>query len=266
MLKVKSLIKVESLCKMAGVCSVFFAVMIFCAGCGQKYVTPGAGANLYRLTGMTESELREITDAEIQKVLDRKPTSPFPARMAYVRVQESGYRSYMIDSYGKGAYSVVTAKDIETDEDFEKLANLPMMKAITPLNQVLIPAYLESDKQLRMAASHLHADMLLVYTLDTVFRIKDHDIGPFGVMTLGFLPNQEARVRTTASAVVFDVRTGYVYGLTESTAFEKQMASVWVSREAVEDSRKKAEAKAFEQLIDEFALTWKGIVEEYATR
>ncbi len=244
---------------------VYIFVLMFCIGCGQRYVTPGEGVDLAGLAGMTKEQLKEITDAEIQAILDRKPASPFPARMAYVRVQSSGYRSHMIDSYGYGNYSVVTAKDIETDEHFKKLAKLPMISAITPLNRVLIPMKLESDKELRMAASHLHADLLFVYTLDTVFRIKDHDIGPLGIMTLGFLPNQEARVRSTASAVVFDVRSGYVYGLAEATAFESQMASAWVSWEVVEDSRKKTETKAFERLLDEFTITWKGIVEQYAS-
>lgn len=204
-------------------------VLVSCVGCQHRYITPGEGANLAGIAGLTRQQTEEITDKEIQDILDRKPASPFPARMAYVRIQSSGYRSYMVDSYGYGNYSVVTAKDIETDEHFKKLSQLPMISAITPLNKVLIPTQLRSDKELRMAASHLHADLLFVYTLDTVFRIKDHDIGPLGVITLGFLPNQEARVRTTASAVVFDVRTGYVYGLTEATAFESQMASAWVS-------------------------------------
>ncbi len=239
-------------------CLLLVMVMYSLAGC-QSYVTPGGGA---KLSGLIEQDL---TDTEIRNVLERRPTSPFPARLAYVRIQAPGYRSYRVESFGYGAYSIVTTKDIETDAHFERLERWPMIKATAPLSRILIPSKLRTDKELRMAAAKLHADMLLVYTLDTVFRVKDHDIGPLGLLTLGFLPNQEAKVTTTASAVIFDVRNGFVYGLAESTARETQMASIWVSSDAVEDSRKKAETKAFEQLLDEMAVTWKGIVEQYNT-
>ena len=234
---------------------MIFALM----GCGVRYITPGAGADL---SGLIDPSL---TDRDIQKVLDRKPVALFPAQLAVARIQAPYYRSYITESYGSGRYSVVTTKEIETDKHFERLAHLPMINGVAPLNQILIPANLESDKELRIAAANLHADLLLVYTLNTVFRVKDHDIGPLGIITLGFLPNHEAKVTSTASAVLFDVRTGFVYGLAESTAREKQMTSVWTSRDAVDESRIKAETKAFEQLLDEFELTWKGIVEQYAT-
>lgn len=242
---------------------VFFLAAVVFSGCGMRYVTPGAGAEL---SALAETDLSQLTDADIQEILDRKPASPFPAIMAYVRLQSPGYRSYSFQSYGRGRYSVVPTRDIETDEDFKKLANLPMISDVVPLSQVLIPQNLNSHKQLRISAAQLHADLLLVYTLDTVFRIKDHDIGPLGIISLGFFPNREARITTTASAVIFDVRTAYVYGLVEATEYEKQMASTWTAHEAVEDARKKAERKAFEKLLDEFTLTWKTIVEKYATK
>lgn len=229
------------------------------AGCGTSYVTPGAGADLSSLTGAS------LTEGDIQKILNRKPASPFPAHLAIVRIQAPGYRCYRFESYGRGRYSVVTTKDIETDEHFDKLVRLPMISAVAPLNQILLPSELNSDKELRKAAAHLHADLLFVYTLNTVFRVKDHDIGPLGIISLGFLPNHEAKVTTTASAVVFDVRTGFTYGIAEATVREKQFTSIWTSRDAVDDSRRRAETKAFEQLLDEFAVTWKGIVEQYAT-
>jgi hypothetical protein len=226
------------------------------AGC-SNYVTPGRGVPLSTLTQ---------ADTDIQEVMNRKPASPFPVRLAIVRIQESGYSSYRTESYGHGRYSVITTRDIETDSQFKQLEHLPMISAVATLSQVVTPAELKSDKELRLAAAKLHTDMLLVYTINTTFRIKDHDIGPFGVITLGFLPNQEAMVTATASAVIYDVRTGYTYGVVESTAKEKQIASVWTSSDAVDETRIKAETKAFSQMLDEFAVTWKGIVEQYASK
>lgn len=242
---------------------VSFLAVIVLSGCGTKYVTPGAGA---KLSALAETDRSQLTDADIQEILDRKPVSPFPAIMGYVRLQSPGYRSYSFASYSHGRYSVVPTRDIETDDDFKRLANMPMMRDVVPVGRALIPQRLESHRQLRHSAAQLHADLLLVYTLDTAFRIKDHDIGPLGVITLGFLPNHEARITTTASAVLFDVRTAYVYGLVEATEYEEQMASAWTANEAVEDARKRAERKAFEKMLDEFTLTWKTIVERYAGR
>lgn len=237
----------------------FIVTVLFLSGC-SSYVTPGAGANLSQLTNAG------LTEADIQEMLNRKPVSPFPVRIAVVRIQESGYYSHGNQSYGNGNYSVITNRDIETDENFKKLERLPMITAVATMSQILIPRNLRTDKELRLAAAKLHTDMLLVYTINTSFRIKDHEIGPLGVITLGTLPNQEALVTSTASCIIYDVRTGYTYGVAESTAYEKQMASIWASSRAIDESRIKAEKKAFLKMLDEFSVTWKGIIEQYASQ
>src|SRR5690606_25339187 len=112
----------------------------------------------------------------------------------------------------------------------------------------------------------VQADLLLVYTLDTSFRVKNNDIGPPGLITLGVLPIDEPQVSTTASAAIFDVRPGSIYGLCESAARDQQDAHAWTSREAVEQSRLRAERKAFEQMLDELELTWTQIVNQQAVR
>ena len=244
-------------------CLVHFLAIAVLPGCGTRYVTPGAGAEL---SVLAETDPSQLADTDIQEVLDRKPVSPFPATIGYVRLQSPGYRSYSYGSYGHGRYSVVPTKDIETDEDFKRLSDLAMISDVVPLGRALIPQKLDSHKQLRLSAAQLHADLLLVYTLDTAFRIKDHDVGPLGVITLCFLPNHEARITATASAVLFDVRTAYVYGLVEAAAYEEQMASAWTADEAVEDARKRAERKAFEKLLSEFTLAWKEIAEKHTGR
>jgi hypothetical protein len=105
--------------------------------------------------------------------------------------------------------------------------------------------------------------MLLLYTLDTSFRIKGHDVGPLGVITLGFLPNKNAYVTTTASAVLYDVRTGYVYGLTEATSTTSHLASTWSKQQAVDNARLETEKQAFSSLVDNFCNLWPEIVKQY---
>lgn len=220
---------------------------------------------------MTEEQLRNMTDVEIQELMDCKAAAVFPAHLAVVQVQAANYDSWYLRQQGyhvrgSGAYTVLAVRDVETDDDFARIAALPMIRQLGPINSMLIPARLDTVRDLRVAAAPLKADILLVYTFDTVFRVKDHDVGPLNLIALGFLPNQEARVSCTASAALFDVRTGYLYGLCEATAAEKQSASIWSSEQAVDDSRKRAERAAFGKLLDEFEKTWKGVVETYAAQ
>jgi hypothetical protein len=242
-------------------CVGLLIVAICVDGCqSHKYVTPAGGADIASLTTAS------LSDADIQEVLNRKPASPFPVRLAIVRIQASDYAVYNRQTYGRGRYTVLTTRETETEDYMKRLEQLPMITAVAPLSQILIPAQLNSDKELRLAAAKLHTDMVLVYTFNTNFRLKDHEVGPANVIMLGTLPNQEAIVTTTASCAIYDVRTGFTYGVAEATASEKQMTSLWVTSEATDELRVKTEKKSFAKLLDEIALTWKGIVEEYASR
>jgi hypothetical protein len=230
--------------------------LVCMTGCtSARYVTPGRGV-----------DLSGIADTDIRERLSRQPAAPFPARLAVVRVQSSGYRSHCIESYGEGRYSVVTTRDIEQDRHIQRLQRLALISGVAPLNRLVLPYHLHSDKELRIGAAGVQADLLLMYTLDTSFRVKNNDIGPLGLLTLGFLPVDEAQVNTTASAAILDVRTGFIYGLCESFAREQQIASAWSSSEAVEQSRVRAERKAFEQMLGEVEHMWTQVLNQHAAR
>ncbi len=231
--------------------------MMLLGGCAEaRYLTPARGVSMATLADV---------DEDIRERMLREPAAPFPARMATVRVQAPGYRSHSTESYGSGRYSVVTTREIERDEDFVRLRKLPNITRVAPLNRMVIPMKLRSVRQLRLAAASLKADLVLAYTVDTVLRVDEHDFGPLRLISLGLLPTKEAAVTATASCALFDVRTGYVYGLAESTAREKQIASTWTKRQAVESARKKAERSAFDQMLGEFEKTWQEVVGEYGT-
>ena len=84
------------------------------------------------------------------------------------------------------------------------------------------------------------------------------------MVTLGLSPNQQAQVVCTASAVLMDTRNGYVYGVAEATEKGDQLASAWTSSSAVDDTRRRTEAKAFEKLVGEMEKSWVGVVRTYA--
>src|SRR5262245_14900505 len=97
--------------------SAALAFLPFAAtGCAPSYRPPGAAASPSMLA-----------EGDIQERLNRQPAAPFPARLATARIQAPGYRSMGADSYGQGRYSVVTAREVEKDEHFQRVAKLPMI-------------------------------------------------------------------------------------------------------------------------------------------
>jgi hypothetical protein len=220
-------------------------------GC-SSYAVPGRGAEM-SLLGM------EQTDHAVQAALDKRPLASLPTSIAPVRVEQSGYRSETTESYGRGNYSVVTTRDIEAPEQIARLEHLPMVRGLAPIGRMLLPYDLNSDRELRQAAAELHADMLLIYTLDTTFVVDDKAV-PLTVITLGLSPNQQARVVCTASAVLMDTRNGYVYGIAEAAAKQSQLADAWTSGNAVDETRRRTEGEAFGKLVGELQKTWTGVM------
>ncbi|HSU68642.1 MAG TPA: hypothetical protein VLJ39_17305 [Tepidisphaeraceae bacterium] len=226
-------------------------------GCASTYAVPGRGAEM-RMFG---AERDQLSDGSVVKTLSKRPLAELPTTIAVVRVQSSGYSSATAQGWGSGAYSVVTQRDIENQEDkLKEIRKLPMVSDVAPLNRLLLPTEFHSDLELRQAAASLHADMLLVYTLDTTFNVEDV-AAPLTVVSLGLSPNQVAHVGCTASAVLLDTRNGYVYGLAEATERQSQLASGWTNEAAVDQTRRRVEAKAFEKLVTGFETSWPSIVQ-----
>ncbi|MHC4109416.1 MAG: hypothetical protein ACYSXF_04530 [Planctomycetota bacterium] len=240
-------------------CAAGIMLFLLC-GCAQ-YRSPGGPAD-FRAMGITEEFANEQTEPSIARRLDRKPLASFPAAVAVVRTQAPGYYSRTAQGYGRGRYSVVPIRDVETDEHFERISNLPMIRGIAPLNRIVLPEQFNSDLELRQGAANVQADMVLIYTLDTVFGVEQK-IPPLGLLTLGLFPDDEARVTCTASGVLMDTRSGYVYGLVEATSRETQIANTWTSQAAVDQTRRRAETKAFDHLVGEFEAMWPDVIERY---
>jgi len=228
-------------------------------GCTASYAVPGRGA---QMSAFGAASRAEQTDNPIATTMTKRPLATLPTAIAVVRVQDPSYRAEDVDTYGSGAYTVVTTRTVEEADGKDQaaeLAKLPMVSGIAPINRLLLPAELHSDLELRQAAAALHADMLLIYTLDTTFKVEDV-AAPLTVVTLGLSPNQQARVVTTASAVLLDTRNGYLYGMAEATERDNQLASGWTSQAAVDQTRRRVEAKAFQKLVKNLQVTWAGVV------
>lgn len=219
------------------------------AGCQTRtYVTPGPRADL---AGLAPVEIRES--------FEREPTNPFPASIVAVRLQGSGYTNYSLGrrggAYDKGPYSIVLAREIEEDDDFERILNLPEVSNLISLNRMLIPERVHDIDDLRRAAARLRADLLFVYTFDTTF-FDENKARPLSAITLGFSPTRKVTATTTASALIVDTRSGFIYGALESTEVNGRLSTTWGSREAADKARLSNERAAFLKLLDELENVW----------
>jgi hypothetical protein len=232
---------------------VVLAVILICSGCAT-YVTPGAAVRL-----------QDIDRPDIAAAAARKASPNFPARLAVVRVQAPGYRSYSADAYGSGRFAVVTTQELIRDEHVTAIQSWPSLAAMVPINRLLLPPKLNTLDDLRLAAAQVQADVLLVYTVDTSFRVQGRGYGPLTAISLGIVPDRDAYITSTASAVFVDVRTGFIYGVAEATEKASGLTNMWSSRSTVDKKRIEAEQAAFAALMTQATTTWKDIVGQYRT-
>jgi hypothetical protein len=228
---------------------LFLAAAALLSSCAT-YMTPGRPA-----------DFSTFTDPKVKKSFVAKPAIHFPANLALVRIQGSGYRSESAAGVGGGAYSVVTAHDVETEKDIDALTKLHGVGAVVRLNRLLLPKELSSDLDLREAAAKLQTDAALVYTIDTVFSDRDI-IAPLTTITLGLAPNKQYKIRSTA-AILMDTRTGYIYGALEEDDARSGLTMAWGGNDAIESARKKAERAALDKLLASFDQFWTRIYERY---
>ncbi len=233
---------------------LFLAVAVtVLSGCSTAYIPPGGRANF-----------NDFASSSMKESFAAKPAATFPAGIAVVRVQAPRYHDYYTDReggvYGQGRYSVITAKEVEEDADFQRIAQLPQVGGLITISTLLLPQNLQSDRDLREAAARLKADMLLLYTFDTSFHDNDSSVA-LNVITLGLSPTRKVFVHVTASALLMDTRTGFIYAALEANEKRQLISNVWESRESADRARLDAEKSAFKELVSEFVKHWPQMVE-----
>lgn len=207
------------------------------------YTTPSAGV-----------DISGVPDGDIAEAFSRKPAMTFPARVAVARLGPGGPQRLNIES----------TRQVEGEDDFTRLTRLPQVNGVAPISRLFISGQPKSFRDLRAAAAELRADALLVYGVDSRFRTETTELGPLQTVALGMLATRKAYVTATTSFVLIDVRTGFVYGVGESTATESQRGNVWSSARAVDEARIRAERKAFEDAVGEMERLWIGVLAEHA--
>jgi hypothetical protein len=235
--------------------SILLALVSLLAGCAT-YIPPGAKADLQMFA---PSDIREGFAAE--------PTNPFPASIAIVRVQASGYENYHLrlygGAYGGGTYSVVLTREAGEDELLERVGQLDQIAGLVSINRMLLPDRLQGDRDLRTAASRLQADLVLLYTFDTSFYDQNAS-KLLSTITLGAAPTKKITATTTCSALLLDTRTGYIYSAYEVTQRADARASWWRTEDSADEMRRRNEREAFRKLADEMISTWPNVLRRHA--
>jgi hypothetical protein len=234
------------------VASSIILAAVLLSGCAS-YITPSGRADF---TNFTSSTMQESFAA--------KPVARIPASLAFVRVQAPGYYSYNTSQtgavWGQGRYSIITTREVGEDAAIDRIRALPRVAGAIGLNRLLLPVQLDSDRELREAAAKLKADMVVLYTFDTSFHDLNRSV-PLTTITLGATMTKKISVNVTASALVLDTRTGFVYAAFETNEHRDVNASLWSERQKADSARQEAEQAAFKKLIDDFEKNWGLIVD-----
>ncbi|MFN0316900.1 MAG: hypothetical protein ACKVQA_17920 [Burkholderiales bacterium] len=233
--------------------SILAVMLLLMVSACATYVTPGAGVRL-KVPSTPEEDAGALTAVE--------PTAAFPARIAIARIQDAGYIAKGTMCTGSGKYCLVVTRDAQTQSEAQRIARFPMVAGLAPIVSPASPS-LQSYADVRAIAESLDAGILLLYSLDTAFRVDTKPFGPMDVISLGMTPKKNTRVTTNATSLLLDVKTGFVYGVAEATATEESTASAWTSAEKADAVRLRTETAAFQRLITEVERLWAGIAKEH---
>ena len=226
--------------------------------CAANYTTPGA-----------DVKISNLADEDISKILQNKPSAEFPVNIAVARIQAPNYSNYTYQNrYSRTEnsgenFSMILTRDADEETSFAELGKLKGIKQISPFNKLLLPYNYKTIKDLRLAAAKMKASMLLVYTFDSQFSVDNKNYGPQNVFSLGYLKNKNVKVRSTASAALFDVQTEYLYGLSEATAEQSKTSNAWKKQDEVDNLRIETEKESFKKLTEQIKEMWSGVLEEY---
>ena len=225
-------------------------------GCAE-YKVPGPGADFHAMGIALNPASDEVHGPQA------KPTTTFPASIAYARVQGPVYQDNSSQTYGIGIYTVVMTHDVEKPDTLQRLAAMRSVTKVEPINKLHLQQSLASAQQLRDAAVGMNSNMLLIYTFDDTVRDSD-DSPPLTILTIGILETKKITLTSTASAVLMDPKTGFVYGATEITDEKTATSNAWGEAAAGEATRQEVETSAFDKLTGQVEKTWGGVLTQYA--
>ena len=245
-------------------CCALIALLLL-TGCASSYVVTPSGADLSEL-GMSPqvdpATRRAQTDGDIAQTLALRPLAQFPASIAVVRVQKAtdASRSHGV-SFGRSALVPIAERTVETDEHLATLRALPEVRDIARLNRLVLGSA-QTDRELRAAAAKLHADLLLVYTINTAVYRENHN-EPINIVHLGLFSSRKFRVESTVTALLLGTHNGYVYATAEVAEDQDITDNAWRNTRQIEQTVEQMEQQAFDQLVTSFVTSWPQLIQAH---
>ncbi|MEM9238246.1 MAG: hypothetical protein AAGB14_15850, partial [Verrucomicrobiota bacterium] len=145
--------------------------------------------------------------------------------------------------------------DVEQDRHVEEVVRLPGVRGIVNLNQVGLVTELKDYAQLDQEARKFGADLLAVYRIEESVNSTDY-VPLLSFATLGLVPTQPFELTATASLMVRDARTGYVYGVLEEKAEESGVMAEMDTYKNQARAMRKAKIKALDELTERLPAFW----------
>jgi len=186
----------------------------------------------------------------------------FPASIAVARVQAPEFRADPpLQSRNGGHFSVVTSDQGSASGLLKGISAWPVVAGVSVIDPSTLPEAFNSPGDLRLAAAKLSADVLLIYTVDTSFRVRGQAYGPGYSIPVGTTkPDGDTGITVTASAVFKDVRTGATLASASAVAVASDVASAWPSVKMIDRKRQDTEHKAIELMLTDAQNQWTDIV------
>lgn len=186
-----------------------------------------------------------------------EPKAKFPPVIAISPMPGAPARNN--NRYADNADSNVRAE--ESRARLDSLEKLPGVERIVVLNSLTLNP--SSQSSVYDAAGAVNADMIVLYRVGSGTVREDTTIPGLGVLTLGLFPNETRKCYATASAIVLDARTGYLYGALEASSSAWRLANGWTNHREDETVAFEARSKALTELVKRFPPLWEHIKVQY---
>jgi|GEM_PF-4649756 len=222
-------------------------------------LTLASCANPAYVTPIEPVDLAAISDRGVRAGFAAQPLASYPAHVALVRVQSDGASGTWRPVTGLETLHLMSgARTGPADpRQVERLAELEgVVDAVAPNALVLGGAALHDLDDLRDEVAPLRPDLLVVYTLDTRLFVESDPFGFVDLVTLGFLLEDRRQVSCVASALVVDVKSGFVWSSLDARAEREDTVGRWFRPPPDAELFEDAEAEAVAALLDRLVETW----------
>lgn len=216
-------------------------------------------ANTAYVTPIEPVDLLAISDHGVRAGFAPQPFASYPAHVAIVRVQADAYQNAWRPITGVETLHVMSGArtgPIELEQS-ERIAELEgVVDVVVPNRLVLDDARLGELDDLRDEVAPLRPDLLLVYTLDTRVDLDMEAIGLVDLLTIGLLLEDRQTISCTASALVVDVRSGFVWSTFDAYADSEHDVARWFRPPPESDWLEAVEAEATDALVEQVVTSW----------